>query len=242
MNSIPPNKVQETLTGIFQSGVVGLQLPEDISFDDWLTVGQRLRSVERSMMWCIGDWINFGERKWGEKYKQAITLTGYDYKTLCDASWVSRAFELSRRRDNLSWSHHRDAAALSEEDRDVVLTKSCDLGWSTRDLRDYIRDIRSKPNERREIEPCAPCDIQAVTSNTELVVGGETIDAGMLAAAIRVMRQSGETVLWPVLQVNGEVMTPAEAIEYANDLYMIEKAKPLHPRAEMFGNPKHQVG
>ena len=34
------------------------------------------------MHFWIGDWLNYGERKWGEKYKEALEKTGYDYQTL----------------------------------------------------------------------------------------------------------------------------------------------------------------
>lgn len=53
-----------------------------------------------------------GERAYGRKYAAALERTGYDYGTLRDAKGVATSVELSRRRDNLTWAHHREVAAL----------------------------------------------------------------------------------------------------------------------------------
>ncbi len=58
-------------------------------------------------MWAIGDWLNYGERRYGEMYAQAVDATGYENGTLRDAKWVSGAYELSIRIYNLSFAHHR---------------------------------------------------------------------------------------------------------------------------------------
>jgi hypothetical protein len=43
-----------------------------------------------------------------------IVATGLDYQTLRNYAAVARRFELSRRRDNLSFHHHAELCALSE--------------------------------------------------------------------------------------------------------------------------------
>ena len=48
------------------------------------------------------DWLAFGERKYGEMYKQALELLDKDYGVLRNAVYVSGKVELSRRHDNLS--------------------------------------------------------------------------------------------------------------------------------------------
>ncbi len=37
--------------------------------------------------------------------------TSYTYGGLRNAAWVSERFEMSRRRDNLSWGHHYETAS-----------------------------------------------------------------------------------------------------------------------------------
>src|SRR5919201_4671058 len=82
---------------------LGLDLPEDLPLERWQAIGQQLRGIEGSMRWWIGDWLNFGERSYGKGYKAAEKATGYDNGTLRNLKSVAAKFELSRRRDNLSW-------------------------------------------------------------------------------------------------------------------------------------------
>jgi hypothetical protein len=69
-----------------------------------------LKSIEQSVMWWIGDWLRFGKRRWGDRYAQAMEATERSHQTLRDAMWVANEFDLSRWRDNLSWSHHQEVA------------------------------------------------------------------------------------------------------------------------------------
>lgn len=92
------------------------------SFEDWQTLGQWLRFAEGAVHWWIGDWLNYGEQKWGEMYAQAIDATGFDYETLKADKWVSAKIELVRRRTNLSWSHHQEVAAMEPKDQDELLS------------------------------------------------------------------------------------------------------------------------
>jgi hypothetical protein len=50
----------------------------------------------------IGDWLNYGEQKWGEMYTQALDATEFDYGTLRDDKWISSKIQLSDRSDNLA--------------------------------------------------------------------------------------------------------------------------------------------
>ena len=80
--------------------------PECLAFEDWGQIGSRLKRMGRSVKWRLGDWLAYGERKYGEMYAQALDVTDYEYGTCRNAVWIAKQIELSRRRDNLSWSHH----------------------------------------------------------------------------------------------------------------------------------------
>jgi N6-adenosine-specific RNA methylase IME4 len=121
---------------------VGLELPENLSFADWKDIGERLSSVEQSIMWWIGDWWAYGEnRKWGKGEDVAEAL-GINYQTARDAGWVSNKFELSRRRDNLSWSHHREVARLDPDMADTMLADAGEHNWSRNDLRRHVTQAK----------------------------------------------------------------------------------------------------
>ena len=99
-------------------------------------IGQKLQSVSRSVMWWIGDWLRFGDGKWGETSAQAVSMTGRQEQTLLDAQWVASKFvDNSRRREELSWSHHREVASLPPAEADELLDLAEREGLSKRELR-----------------------------------------------------------------------------------------------------------
>ncbi|MGH2954666.1 MAG: LmbU family transcriptional regulator, partial [Thermoanaerobaculia bacterium] len=125
-----------TLRGVTETA---LELPDDLSFEDWQRMGETLGRIGRACQWWIGDWLNFGERAYGEKYTQAIEATGYDYDTLNGFRWVAQEVESVRRRTNLSWSHHREVAALDPPDQEERLDRAEAEGWSVHELRKAVR-------------------------------------------------------------------------------------------------------
>ncbi len=95
-------------------------------------------------LWWFGDWCNFGERKYGEKYSQALEAGDYEHGTLRDAAWVASHIEMSSRRDNLSWSHHREVASLDQKDQDRWLDRAEKENLTRSELRSLIRAKRLK--------------------------------------------------------------------------------------------------
>jgi hypothetical protein len=57
-----------------------LDLPENLDKESWLSVGRSLREIGSGVMWWLGDWIRFGDEKWGEKCGEANSL-GFAYQT-----------------------------------------------------------------------------------------------------------------------------------------------------------------
>jgi hypothetical protein len=102
-------------------------------------VGVSLAEFGRVNNWWVGDWIRYGSAHWGEKYTEAARVTGLDAKTLRNIAYVASRFQLSRRRDNLSWTHHAELAALSPEQQDQWLDRALVLRLSPGDLRIEVR-------------------------------------------------------------------------------------------------------
>ena len=86
-----------------------MTLPDDLTYEGWAEIGDVLGNAESGLMWYMGDWWRFGESHYGERAAQAID-SRYSFQTWMDAGWVAGAIETSRRREVLSWSHHRDRA------------------------------------------------------------------------------------------------------------------------------------
>jgi hypothetical protein len=94
----------------------GIQFHGDLTIDEWESIGAKLGDAERSIGFLIGDWINYAEEKWGEKYNDAIAVTGLEYQTLRNYAWVAKRVQLSARADNLPFRHHLVVAKLKDSE------------------------------------------------------------------------------------------------------------------------------
>ena len=78
----------------------------ELTFDQWSEIGVFLLDLRDASQWALGDWLNFGEAKWGEKYAQALNEKRASYQTLRNVSSVCRAYAPSERVADVSFSHH----------------------------------------------------------------------------------------------------------------------------------------
>jgi hypothetical protein len=119
---------------------VALFLPDDLPHEQWLAAIETLNSIEQSRAWWWGDALNFGERQYdGKMYEQAIADTGLSYNHLAHAKLVARRFEFWRRRQNLTWSHHREVAGITDDaEQDRLLDEAERSNWSKKALRTVV--------------------------------------------------------------------------------------------------------
>ncbi len=117
----------------------GLTFSRDVSFDEWSAIGERLQFMGKAIQFWIGDWVRYGEHKFGEKYTQAVELTGYDEGSLRNMTWVAEQVDLSLRNDKLSFNHHAAVAPLKPAAQEALLALAEDNNLSYRELRDEVR-------------------------------------------------------------------------------------------------------
>jgi hypothetical protein len=116
-----------------------------IEYAEWASMGRRLGGITRCSQWWLGDWIRYGNARYGEKYARAAALTGYDVQSLRNMAYVASSFgDPSRRRDRLSWSHHECLASLSADQQDRWLDRSEAERLSVADLRLELRGRRRR--------------------------------------------------------------------------------------------------
>jgi len=136
---------------------VSLTIQGNPSYKDWAKFGLLLTRIEGSVHWWIGDWVNYGEKEYGEKYSQALEETGFSYVTLGHDAWVCKAFEICRRRQNLPHSYHTDVAALNQEEADKLLDQAEKENWTRyqqadkdeqKRLEQYMRKVPGITTER----------------------------------------------------------------------------------------------
>jgi hypothetical protein len=138
----------------------------ELSYDEWLRQGRRLGVVGRSAAWWIGDWVRYGAARYGRKYELATRVTGYEHQTLLNMVYVAARFEISRRREKLSWSHHADLAAFDVAEQERWLDRAAAQRLTVRQLRCELmaarRSLETPPantgvaaseQQRQSVEP-----------------------------------------------------------------------------------------
>ncbi|MFE0425013.1 LmbU family transcriptional regulator, partial [Streptomyces sp. NPDC058953] len=114
---------------------VGLQIPAGLAFEEWERAGRQLSGIVNSSSWWLGDWLVYGKDHYSDRYERGIRAAGLQYQTLRNYAWVSRRFDVVRRRAGLSFQHHAELAPLPVEEQDVWLDRAEQQGWTTKQLR-----------------------------------------------------------------------------------------------------------
>ncbi|MEY3897052.1 MAG: hypothetical protein RLZZ214_2573 [Verrucomicrobiota bacterium] len=137
----------------------GIEFHQDLSFAEWNALGQKLAPIGKSIDFILGDWINYGEVAYTEKYKQALATTGIPYQTLANYSYVARKVPFFCRQENLGFEHHAVVAKLKpdEQERWLEMTNAHDL--SVRRLRKSINfgrlatedEVQGDPADRGQV-------------------------------------------------------------------------------------------
>ena len=133
-------KETQTLFGTkIKISSTGLKFAKDINYDEWEHIGTILQHIRGSVKWWIGDWIRYGEHKWGEKYSQAVEETNSSYQTLANIVWVTESIDISHRRENLSFGHHAEVASLDPKEQDKLLRIAEKEKLSVQELRQEVK-------------------------------------------------------------------------------------------------------
>jgi hypothetical protein len=114
-----------------------------LSFEEWCEIGRRVGLRADASMWWLGDWLVYGERTYGTRYRRAVAVTGLEYQTLRNYAAVARRFTVSRRRETLSFQHHAEVCSLPDVEQDAWLASAQAAGWSRNELRRRLRAARS---------------------------------------------------------------------------------------------------
>ena len=138
----------------------GWQPPEDLTIEQWLEIGHTLRWLQTGVQFWIGDHLRVGKERFGERYTQALDETEYSYQALNDMVWVAEHVDFSRRRENLSWSHHREVAALPPAQQTEMLDKAESEGLTRSQLRALIKPKDPEP----ERVTCSQCGSSVVAT------------------------------------------------------------------------------
>ena len=149
---VPERKDFLTLPKGVEVTRTGLKITAPLSYAEWEALGSHLQAVHRSVLFWIGDWLMWGQGKYGERYAQAVNATGYAVQTLMNAQSASSGIEFSRRSGDLSWSHHAEVAKAEPTEQTRLLEAAVENQLSVRQLRDEVKkknnpEITAAPEE-----------------------------------------------------------------------------------------------
>ena len=96
----------------------------ELTVGAWVSQGRWLGALGRASGWWIGDWIRYGNARYGDRYVDAARVTGYDVQSLRNMAYVAGRFDVSRRREALSLSHHAELAGLPVDDQELWLDRA----------------------------------------------------------------------------------------------------------------------
>lgn len=119
----------------------GLAVTGAPTLAEWAAYGEKLAAVEGAIQWVVGDWLNYGEMAYGELSSQALTA-GASAQTWMNCKWVASRFEISRRREGLSFGHHAAVAGLDRDEQDQILTAAEEGKSSVSRVRQVVAEYR----------------------------------------------------------------------------------------------------
>jgi hypothetical protein len=185
-------EIEVTETGWTPQGQMG--------FEQWKEAGQSLLRMGRAYQWWIGDWILYGEKHYGDRYTEAVDVTGLEYSTLRDIVWVCRAVDLSCRHDNLSWALHKEVASLPAPQQEEWLDKAAEQRMTRERLRSALRDA-GVGNRKPKPEAVGDRTVEFVAQVSFVYTAASREDAdGQFEAYLAGLVRRGAAITYKVLQ------------------------------------------
>lgn len=182
-----------------------LNLPDQLSFDEWLGIGDKLHELDASVLWWIGDWLLYGQNTYAERFAKALTLTGYSKDRLNAAKAVAAAFPASERSERVSWEMHRVAASLPRDQRADAIRTAEVRAMTEKDFRaEVARITASAREEEAEQAALGVANVDHTLKRTSRVVQAAFADwfgvcDEYVRVALALYQASGQPMDWKAI-------------------------------------------
>lgn len=124
----------------FEITKTSLKMKSNATFDEWIGMGSTLRFFEVCIQFAMGDWMNSGEGKWGDKCAQVIDSTEFSVETVRNYAWVSAKVPPENRLDTLPFTFHQAVAGIeSHVEQKRWLDRAVTNSWTVSDLKKAIK-------------------------------------------------------------------------------------------------------
>jgi len=180
--------------------VIGLEIERKTAppFEQWEGEIRVTETMRFSAPWHRGDLYLKGEEWYGEDRATSVfDPMLHDVKTWQNNASVCRRIQLSRRREELSYSHHAEVSPLEPAQQDTYLQLAVDNLLSVRQLREKIRadlgddDVRfrTRPFDERAQDLADKGERLAEEISRKLPVAGEDA-AAVLTEGVEKFREA----------------------------------------------------
>lgn len=132
----------------------GLEIADELSFNEWRRLGERLLETSDRALWSLGDWRLYGER-FTKDYHDALQALDESSRLALVAARVARSFPAERRRGQLTFEMHELVASLEEHEQERWLDEVERQGWKRRQLQLALGDASER-------QPVAALSVRAV--------------------------------------------------------------------------------
>lgn len=104
------------MTKINLPAQITLDLPAEVTFEQWSDLGRKLCQGARTINWLIGDWLIAGSERFGERARsEALAIFRSDVERFDPIVRTCRRFPSDRRHEALSFSHHLAVMAVTDD-------------------------------------------------------------------------------------------------------------------------------
>jgi hypothetical protein len=168
------------------------------SYDEWAAIGPALGRASRSLAWAIGDWLNYGEWRWGEMYAQAADDTGLSVGRLRNLKWLASQVPYENRIPGLSLSHHEAVAPLPSDEQRKLLQAAVAFSVTRDDMRKVVNEFRADVGEvlprYQQVQPDMVLEKAARVVRAFMHSPVKTTDMTLHEALIDLCRSLGEEI------------------------------------------------
>jgi len=139
---------------------LSLELDVGAGLERYVEVAALVGRLHRASRWWIGDLVVAAEQRFGERAAQVADALGLAPDTVMNYAWAAERIPPARRRAALSFSTHREVAALPADAQDEMLDRAERDGLSSADVRAELRALRG-PEVAEVVRVRVPCSVAA---------------------------------------------------------------------------------
>ena len=114
----------------------------ELGYEEYIDIGKQIGNADAACQWWIGDWYNAGHG-YGD-HEKACDEAGIDYSRARNCGSICQKFEMSRRRDKVSFSHHQEIARIDDISTQEKLLDKCEPGLDGNPEIKNVKELRQK--------------------------------------------------------------------------------------------------